>query len=170
MKASLSSVALLAVAAFFLGGCDSQPLRGVQSVFTKSDGPWGPRTDSQASTRESQITARAETSVSGQTAAQQAARSKGRPELDAGIKSYEDGKYSEAAAKLQTAITAGLTTSDETKAHKYLAFIHCVSKREKQCRTEFRKALDITPTLELDAAEADHPMWGPVFRSVKGRG
>ena len=101
---------------------------------------------------------------------EQAARSKGRPDLDAGIKNYEDGKYSEASPRLQAAITAGLTPSDETKAHKYLAFIHCVSKREKQCRTEFRKALDINPRFELDAAEADHPMWGPIFRSVKGRG
>jgi hypothetical protein len=53
------------------------------------------------------------------------------------------------------------------KAHKYLAFIHCVSDRAAACRDEFRKALAIDSKLNLTAAEAGHPTWGPVFRSVK---
>src|SRR5207245_1576255 len=32
---------------------------------------------------------------------------------------------------------------------------------------EFRKALSINPELELAAAEAGHPAWGPVFSSLK---
>ena len=52
-------------------------------------------------------------------------------------------------------------------AHKHLAFINCVSGRTSACREEFRKALAIEPGLDLPPAEAGHPTWGPVFRSVK---
>mgnify|MGYP001549986536 CR=1 FL=1 len=65
------------------------------------------------------------------------------------------------------ALPSGLRTEDQIKAHKYLAFIDCVSGRQPQCREEFRKALDIDPNLELQPNEAGHPTWGPVFRSVK---
>ena len=37
-----------------------------------------------------------------------------------------------------------------------------------QCRDEFRRALAVDPALELAPAEAGHPVWGPIFRSVKG--
>ena len=47
------------------------------------------------------------------------------------------------------------------------AFIHCAAGRQAQCREEFRRALEIDPQLELTPAEAGHPGWGPVFRSVK---
>jgi Tfp pilus assembly protein PilF len=96
-------------------------------------------------------------------------QTKGEQELSAGIRSYEDGKYGEASKSLQTALDAGLNNPDQVRAHKYLAFMHCASGREKQCRDEFRKALDINPALELEPAEAGHPIWGPVFRSVKAR-
>jgi Tfp pilus assembly protein PilF len=96
-------------------------------------------------------------------------QTKGEQELSTGIRSYEDGKYGEAAKTLQGALDAGLNAGDQVKAHKYLAFIHCASSREKQCRDEFRKALDINPAFELEPAEAGHPTWGPVFRSVKAR-
>ena len=66
-------------------------------------------------------------------------------------------------------LATGLNRSEQVTAHKYLAFIHCTSGREKQCRDEFRKVLDIDPALELEPAEAGHPVWGPVFRSVKAR-
>jgi Tfp pilus assembly protein PilF len=96
-------------------------------------------------------------------------RSSGEADLNAGISSYENGKYAEAAKSLQSALDAGLGKSDQVKAHKYLAFIYCASGREKQCRDEFGKALEINPGLELEPAEAGHPVWGPVFRSVKTR-
>jgi hypothetical protein len=52
-------------------------------------------------------------------------------------------------------------------AHKHLAFIHCSWNQERECRDEFRKALAVDPTLELAPAEAGHPVWGPIFRSLK---
>jgi Tfp pilus assembly protein PilF len=96
-------------------------------------------------------------------------QSKGQRELSSGIQNYEDGKYSEASKALHSALGSGLNSSDQVKAHKYLAFIHCTSGREKQCRDEFRKVLDIDPALELEPAESGHPIWGPVFRSLKAR-
>lgn len=94
-------------------------------------------------------------------------KSKGEAALAAGIRQYEDGNYAEAAKQLQSGIQQGLTTADRVKAHKHLAFIHCVSERTAACREEFRKALSIDPGMELSAAEAGHPSWGPVFRTVK---
>ncbi len=92
---------------------------------------------------------------------------KGEPELAAGLRQYEDGNYAEASKKLQSAVEQGLGRSDRVKAHKHLAFIHCVSGRTSACREEFRKALAIEPGLDLSPAEAGHPTWGPAFRSVK---
>ena len=94
-------------------------------------------------------------------------QSKGLPQLNDGIKSYEDGSYREAVGELQGALNAGLSDSEKVKAHKYLAFTYCISHRETLCREEFTKALTIDPNFELAPAEAGHPMWGTVFRSVK---
>ena len=93
--------------------------------------------------------------------------SKGEPALAAGLRQYEDGNYADASRQLQAAIDQGLGRSGRVKAHKHLAFIHCVSGRTSACREEFRKALSIEPDLDLGPAEAGHPTWGPVFRSVK---
>ncbi len=93
---------------------------------------------------------------------------KGEQALERGVKSYEDGEYKTAAKQLQTALDLGLDARrDQAKAHKYLAFINCVSGREKSCRDEFRKALDADPKFALEPAEAGHPVWGPVLRSIK---
>jgi Tfp pilus assembly protein PilF len=94
---------------------------------------------------------------------------KGVPDLANGIKQYEDANYSEAARLLQRSLDQGLGSDDQVKAHKYLAFIHCVSGREQRCRDEFRAALKIDPSFELAANEAGHPIWGPAFRSAKAR-
>lgn len=137
MKPSISRTLLLLIV-LALGGCSSEPVKGLQRVF--------------------------------QDIAQAVQPSKGAPELATGIQKYEDGKYGEAVSRLNAALAEGLSASEEVTAHKYLAFIHCVSRREKQCRGEFRKALDKDPGFQLEAAEAGHPIWGPVFRSVKDRG
>jgi Tfp pilus assembly protein PilF len=93
---------------------------------------------------------------------------KAEQELSMGIQDYEDGNYKSSAKHLQTALDEKLTfSSDTVRAHKYLAFIHCASNREKQCREEFRKALELDPAFELSPAEASHPIWGPAFRGVK---
>lgn len=92
----------------------------------------------------------------------------GDPPLAVGLRLYDEGKYEEAAKTLQGAIERGLPDKDRARAHKHLAFIHCAGGRERQCRDEFRRALDADPGLQLTAAEAGHPAWGPVFRSLKG--
>jgi Tfp pilus assembly protein PilF len=96
-------------------------------------------------------------------------QSKGEPQLQAGIRFYEDGRYPQATTSLQNALSAGLSDADQVTANKYLAFVSCVSNRERQCRAYFRRALEINPSFELEPAEAGHPMWGPVFRSVKAK-
>src|SRR5688572_17424611 len=92
----------------------------------------------------------------------------GEPPLSAGLRLYEEGKYEESATTLQGAIERGLPDRDRARAHKHLAFMHCAANRERQCRDEFRRALDFDPGLQLTAAESGHPAWGPVFRSMKG--
>lgn len=93
--------------------------------------------------------------------------SRGNAALAAGVRQYDDGQYPEAARSLATALDRGLSDKDQVTAHKYLAFIHCSLNRERQCREEFRKALAVDPSLELAPAEAGHPVWGPIFRSLK---
>ena len=67
--------------------------------------------------------------------------SKGEQELDRAVKSYEEGAHKDAARQFQAALDFGLDAkADRVTAHKYLAFIVCVSGREKSCRDEFRKA------------------------------
>lgn len=93
--------------------------------------------------------------------------SKGSETLATALKQYDDGEYPEAARNIQAAIDLGLTDRESTRAHKTLAFIHCASARERGCREEFSKALSIDPNLELTPAEAGHPVWGPIFASLK---
>jgi Tfp pilus assembly protein PilF len=93
---------------------------------------------------------------------------KAEKDLSAGIRAYEDGDYPNSARLLQSALSAGLILNrDKVSAHKYLAFMNCAQGRERACREDFRKALAIDPKFELSPAEAGHPMWGPVFRSLK---
>ncbi|MGH8721883.1 MAG: TssQ family T6SS-associated lipoprotein [Burkholderiales bacterium] len=92
---------------------------------------------------------------------------RGEPALATGIRQYEEGNYAAAAESLHRALFEGLSSSERVKAHKYLAFINCVSNRPSACLVEFRRALAIDPNLELSAAEAGHPIWGPVFRALK---
>ena len=119
--------------ALLLGGCQSEPIRNLQSDFKGLFGK----------------------------------KSAGEATLAIGLRQYEEGNYPEATKQLQSAIGQGLSSAERVKAHKHLAFIHCVSERTAACREEFRKALAIDPGLELAAAEAGHPTWGPVFRAVK---
>lgn len=90
--------------------------------------------------------------------------------FSSGVKHYEEGDYKSSVEAFEHALDMGLKNkSDHVTAHKYLAFIHCVSKREKQCREAFKSALEVDPDFELKPEEAGHPVWGPVFRSVKAQ-
>lgn len=93
---------------------------------------------------------------------------KAAQELANGIASYENGTYKASARQLQSALSMGLEApADQARAHKYLAFMHCVSNQQKLCREEFGKALEADPGFDLTPAEAGHPLWGPVFRKLK---
>src|SRR4026209_2984178 len=87
--------------------------------------------------------------------------------FEEGIRNYEEGNYRTSARRLQYALEEGLTRPDRVKAHKYLAFIACVSGQQLTCREEFSIAVELDPSFELDAAESGHPIWGPAYKSVK---
>lgn len=90
-------------------------------------------------------------------------------DLAKGIKFYEEGDYPSSVSMLQHALLDGLDSKpSQASAYKYLAFIHCVSGRERQCHDAFKKAIEVDPDFKLQAAEAGHPVWGPVYRSAKG--
>ena len=93
--------------------------------------------------------------------------SPGASALKDGLRQYDEGAYVESARNLNGAITQGLTDAERATAHKHLAFIQCASNRERPCREEFRRALAADPAMELTPAEVGHPIWGPVFKSVK---
>lgn len=82
---------------------------------------------------------------------------------------YDQGRYKRATSTLLQSLEAGLSPAKQIIAHKHLAFIYCTSNKVSLCRDEFNKALAVDPRFELAPAEAGHPQWGPVFRSVKSR-
>lgn len=92
---------------------------------------------------------------------------KGASPFKIALQQYEAGDYDESAKSFEGALRQGLGDKERASAHKHLAFIHCAAQRERECRDEFRKALAADPALELEPAEAGHPVWGPVFRAVK---
>jgi Tfp pilus assembly protein PilF len=98
-----------------------------------------------------------------------APRYPGSSYLAEGVQNYEEGNYKVAKKRLQFALEEGLSRPDRVKAHKYLAFIACVSSQPLTCREEFGIALELDPKFELDAAEAGHPIWGPMFKNVKAK-
>jgi Tfp pilus assembly protein PilF len=95
------------------------------------------------------------------------ARFKAETMLDQGIREYDNGNYKVAARTIQGALDAGLTTRSQGRAHKYLAFMHCIAGQQSQCRDEFRKGLEVDRRLDLSAADSGPPIWAPVFQSVK---
>ncbi len=101
---------------------------------------------------------------------QEAALPSAEARLKTGITQYEEGNYAQAQRTLQSALVNGLVSrTDQARAYKYLAFIYCVTDRVPQCRQEFGNAITADPKFTLTAAEAGHPTWGPVYRSVRGR-
>jgi Tfp pilus assembly protein PilF len=92
----------------------------------------------------------------------------GGKQLSAGITYYEDAKYALAEKNLKDALALGLTDpDDQVAAHKYLAFLYCVSSRKTLCKEEFNKAFEIDPAFTLNPAEEGHPMWRNIYLQVK---
>jgi Tfp pilus assembly protein PilF len=95
-------------------------------------------------------------------------RDRAKEQLATGVKLYESGEFESASRNLNGALEHGLLAKpDQARARKLLAFIHCVLGREAACRDEFRKAFEIYPEFALSTAEDGHPIWGPIYRSVR---
>ena len=95
-------------------------------------------------------------------------RARAREQLAAGLKQYDGGEYDAALRSLVASLDHGLLPKmDQSVARKHIAFVHCLSGRETQCRDEFRKAFEIDPAFSLSPAEDGHPIWGPVYRAVR---
>jgi Tfp pilus assembly protein PilF len=95
-------------------------------------------------------------------------RQRAKDMLALGVKQFESGDFENASRNLSGALDHGLLSKrEQATARKNLAFIFCVSGRETACRDEFRKAFEIYPEFALTPAEDGHPVWGPVYRSVR---
>ena len=131
---------LLPVALLLVAGCDALP---------------GTKPDQKPAAAAPQIT-------------EDVLRQRARDQLALGVKQYEAGDFDNAAKNLQGSLDHGLLSKQEqATARKNLAFIYCAAGRESQCRDEFRKAFEIYPEFALSPAEDGHPVWGPVYRSVR---
>ena len=87
-----------------------------------------------------------------------------------GIKDFEDGNFSAALPLFQSVVENKEATKKlKIESYKYMAFIYCITDREKQCRESFKKALETDPSFSLTLAEAGHPVWGPVFYNEKNK-
>lgn len=97
-------------------------------------------------------------------------RQKAQESLALGLRQYQQGEYEGALKNLSASLDYGLLSkSEQSTALKHRAFIHCISGRRQQCADEFRKALEIDPGFDLTAAEAGHPIWGPVYKNVRAQ-
>ncbi len=95
-------------------------------------------------------------------------RARAREQLATGLRQYDTGDYESALRSFAASLDHGLLPrADQSVARKHMAFVHCLSGREAPCRDEFRKAFEIDPAFALTAAEDGHPIWGPVYRSVR---
>ena len=95
-------------------------------------------------------------------------RTRATEQLAQGQRQYEAGEFDAAFKSLSAALDHGmLSKTDQARARKYLAFIHCLAGREVLCRDEFRKAFEIQTDFSLSPAEDGHPIWGPVYRNVR---
>ena len=86
-----------------------------------------------------------------------------------GLNAYRENRHDTALNDLSQAVSSGqLRTSDAINARKHIAFIHCTRGRELQCREQFQAILKESPNFDLAPNEANHPQWGPIWRSTKG--
>lgn len=91
--------------------------------------------------------------------------------LEIGVREYQEGNYLTSMEAFKSVLeTNAADKRARVTSYKYLAFIHCISSQELMCKDYFSKVLELDPEFELTSAEAGHPIWGPVFRSVKSAG
>ncbi|SMC29534.1 hypothetical protein SAMN02745857_03901 [Andreprevotia lacus DSM 23236] len=88
--------------------------------------------------------------------------------LDEGARQYEAGNFQGAIKVLSTTGEINLAKPDtQIKAHKLLAFSYCATGKTSFCHAEFVKILSIDPGFKLSESERSHPIWGPVFESIR---
>ncbi len=88
--------------------------------------------------------------------------------LNDGLKRYDTGDYDAAMKAFLVALDSRLLTPvQQLNARKHMAFMHCLASRESSCKEEFEKAFALDAKFDLAPAEVGHPIWGPVFRTVK---
>ena len=93
--------------------------------------------------------------------------SSGERRLNEGVANSDNGDFKAAPKDLQSALELGLNPKQQAQAHKYLAFMLCATRQQLECRNQFREAFEADPQFQLGAAEVGHPIWGPIYRSVK---
>ena len=95
--------------------------------------------------------------------------SEAQAQYQKGLAAYRENRHDAALGDLTQAVASGqLRSADMVAARKHLAFIHCSAGRELPCREQFQAILQAEPDFNLAANEANHPQWGPVWRSIKG--
>lgn len=88
--------------------------------------------------------------------------------LGDGLKKYDSGNYEEAMSNFLLALDTGqLPVNEQLNARKHMAFVHCLSGREANCKEEFEKVITLDAKFELSPAEAGHPIWGPIYRVTR---
>jgi Tfp pilus assembly protein PilF len=88
--------------------------------------------------------------------------------VEEGAKQYDAGNFQGAIRVLSITNEINLAKPEtQIKAHKLLAFSYCATGKTSFCHTEFVKILAIDPGFSLSKSERTHPIWGPVFDSVR---
>jgi hypothetical protein len=96
--------------------------------------------------------------------------SPGAAALRDGVSAFELGEYRRAETRLAESQKLGLSSVEEqTRAHKTLAFLYCITRRTAQCEKAFEAAFGVDKKFDLSRAERGHPIWGPVFQKVLDR-
>jgi outer membrane protein assembly factor BamD (BamD/ComL family) len=93
-----------------------------------------------------------------------------RDTLERAQQAYDEGDYAKAITTLKSggvSVFEGAEPATRQSAMKLVAFSYCVSNQIPECRTQFRKLLDVYPNFDLSVAERKHPVWGPAFEAAK---
>jgi hypothetical protein len=90
--------------------------------------------------------------------------------LREGVRAFELGEYRRAELRLADGQKQGLNSvPEQLQAFKTQAFLFCITRRTAQCERAFESAFAVDKGFKLSAAEAGHPLWGPVYTRVQQR-